>query len=95
MYEAEVLGKRVVVQHIPLGGLLEWDLEEVPRHARDARDEPERLGGKNTVPWSEVPGGMRVQEGVKAPWAGAGGGVGSSEGRDLGATSAPWRGSGV
>ncbi|KAF7332554.1 Serine/threonine-protein phosphatase 2A activator [Mycena kentingensis (nom. inval.)] len=24
MYEAEVLGKRVVVQHIPLGGLLEW-----------------------------------------------------------------------
>ncbi|CDO75108.1 hypothetical protein BN946_scf185010.g33 [Trametes cinnabarina] len=26
MYEAEVLGKRVVVQHIPLGGLLEWDV---------------------------------------------------------------------
>ncbi|KAF9554569.1 Phosphotyrosyl phosphatase activator [Agrocybe pediades] len=25
MYEAEVLGKRVVVQHIPLGGLLEWE----------------------------------------------------------------------
>ncbi|KAI0029428.1 hypothetical protein K488DRAFT_80177 [Vararia minispora EC-137] len=25
MYEAEVLGKRVVVQHIPLGGLLEWN----------------------------------------------------------------------
>ncbi|KAF5379662.1 hypothetical protein D9615_005808 [Tricholomella constricta] len=25
MYEAEVLGKRVVVQHLPLGGLLEWD----------------------------------------------------------------------
>ncbi|KAL5525897.1 hypothetical protein ACEPAG_7235 [Sanghuangporus baumii] len=25
MYEAEVLGKRVVVQHIPVGGLLEWD----------------------------------------------------------------------
>lgn len=24
MYEAEVLGKRVVVQHIPLGGLLAW-----------------------------------------------------------------------
>ncbi|KAF5345658.1 hypothetical protein D9757_014208 [Collybiopsis confluens] len=24
MYEAEVLGKRVVVQHIPLGGLLPW-----------------------------------------------------------------------
>ncbi|KAI0667938.1 hypothetical protein C8Q78DRAFT_980860 [Trametes maxima] len=28
MYEAEVLGKRVVVQHIPLGGLLEWDVQQ-------------------------------------------------------------------
>jgi serine/threonine-protein phosphatase 2A activator len=25
MYEAEVLNKRVVVQHLPLGGLLAWD----------------------------------------------------------------------
>ncbi|KZS94207.1 Phosphotyrosyl phosphatase activator [Sistotremastrum niveocremeum HHB9708] len=25
MYDSEVLGKRVVVQHLPLGGLLEWD----------------------------------------------------------------------
>jgi len=25
MYEAEVLGKRVVVQHLPLGGLIPWD----------------------------------------------------------------------
>ncbi|EIW83646.1 Phosphotyrosyl phosphatase activator [Coniophora puteana RWD-64-598 SS2] len=25
MYEAEVIGKRVVVQHLPLGGLVEWD----------------------------------------------------------------------
>ncbi|KAI9001484.1 hypothetical protein BD414DRAFT_474799 [Trametes punicea] len=30
MYEAEVLGKRVVVQHIPLGGLLEWDIAQEP-----------------------------------------------------------------
>ncbi|KAF8799054.1 Phosphotyrosyl phosphatase activator [Phlegmacium glaucopus] len=29
MYEAEVLGKRVVVQHIPLGGLLDWEIQEV------------------------------------------------------------------
>jgi hypothetical protein len=28
--QAEVLGKRVVVQHIPLGGLLEWDLNRTP-----------------------------------------------------------------
>jgi len=32
MYEAEVLGKRVVVQHIPLGGLLSWGDE---RHNTD------------------------------------------------------------
>ena len=25
MYEAEVLSKRVVVQHLPLGGLIAWD----------------------------------------------------------------------
>ncbi|PPQ83972.1 hypothetical protein CVT25_000518 [Psilocybe cyanescens] len=28
MFEAEVLGKRVVVQHIPLGGPLEWESSE-------------------------------------------------------------------
>ncbi|KAL1705754.1 hypothetical protein EV121DRAFT_202817 [Schizophyllum commune] len=28
MFEAEVLGKRVVVQHIPLGGILEWNVEK-------------------------------------------------------------------
>ncbi|KDR78541.1 hypothetical protein GALMADRAFT_243948 [Galerina marginata CBS 339.88] len=28
MYEAEVLRKRVVVQHIPFGGLLQWEKEE-------------------------------------------------------------------
>ncbi|TEB31594.1 serine/threonine-protein phosphatase 2A activator 1 [Coprinellus micaceus] len=30
MYEAEVLSKRVVVQHIPLGGILEWDSSPLP-----------------------------------------------------------------
>lgn len=33
MYEAEVLGKRVVVQHLPLGGLMEWDTHVDQRHA--------------------------------------------------------------
>lgn len=28
--QAEVLGKRVVVQHIPLGGLLEWESNDNP-----------------------------------------------------------------
>lgn len=33
MYEAEVLGKRVVVQHLPLGGLMEWGTHVDQRHA--------------------------------------------------------------
>lgn len=33
MYEAEVLGKRVVVQHLPLGGLMEWNTHGDQRHA--------------------------------------------------------------
>ncbi|KAF9818759.1 hypothetical protein IEO21_02539 [Rhodonia placenta] len=32
MYEAEVLGKRVVVQHVPLGGLLEWNVRPDVHH---------------------------------------------------------------
>ena len=28
LFQAEVLGKRVVVQHIPLGGLLQWEKKE-------------------------------------------------------------------
>jgi serine/threonine-protein phosphatase 2A activator len=32
MYEAEVLGKRVVVQHLPLGGILEWNVIGAPRN---------------------------------------------------------------
>lgn len=30
MYEAEVLSKRVVVQHLPLGGLVVWESQEAP-----------------------------------------------------------------
>ncbi|KAI0246068.1 hypothetical protein BJV78DRAFT_1348818 [Lactifluus subvellereus] len=30
MYEGEVLGKRVVVQHLPLGGILEWNVVSAP-----------------------------------------------------------------
>jgi serine/threonine-protein phosphatase 2A activator len=30
MYEAEVLGKRVVVQHLPLGGIIEWNNVSAP-----------------------------------------------------------------
>ncbi|THU98369.1 Phosphotyrosyl phosphatase activator [Dendrothele bispora CBS 962.96] len=36
MYEAEVLGKRVVVQHIPLGGLLGWNDDGFPGSVKPA-----------------------------------------------------------
>ncbi|TFK50168.1 Phosphotyrosyl phosphatase activator [Heliocybe sulcata] len=56
MYEAEVLGKRVVVQHIPLGGLLAWDVE----------DHPLQPSG---VPRASVPGSGLSDAGTRAPWA--------------------------
>ena len=31
MYEGEVLGKRVVVQHTPLDGLVVWDADPSPK----------------------------------------------------------------
>lgn len=31
MYEGEVLGKRVVVQHTPLDGLVVWDADPAPK----------------------------------------------------------------
>ena len=46
-WQAEVLGKRVVVQHIPLGGLLEWEhKEEVVRPG---------IGHLMTDPWTSTP----------------------------------------
>ncbi|KAF8725239.1 hypothetical protein AX14_008211 [Amanita brunnescens Koide BX004] len=46
MYEAEVLGKRVVIQHIPIGGLLEWDSADSSRQSTEvlpARGDPARM----------------------------------------------------
>ncbi|KZV94190.1 Phosphotyrosyl phosphatase activator [Exidia glandulosa HHB12029] len=40
MYEAEVLSKRVVVQHIPLGGLIKWDPAPTPTPATPATPAP-------------------------------------------------------
>jgi len=46
--QAEVIGKRVVVQHIPLGGLLEWE-------SNSASDPEIQSGATQThqvaVPW--------------------------------------------
>ncbi|KAI0068967.1 Phosphotyrosyl phosphatase activator [Artomyces pyxidatus] len=60
MYEAEVLGKRVVVQHIPLGGLLEWD---VP--SSGAQSPATRFPSSPQQPTNapSAPGG------TQAPWA--------------------------
>ncbi|KAH7929224.1 Phosphotyrosyl phosphatase activator [Leucogyrophana mollusca] len=55
MYEAEVLGKRVVVQHIPLGGLIEWDVKTCSSHVYPSNDAV------------HVP----VSAGTRAPWASA------------------------
>lgn len=37
MYEAEVLSKRVVVQHLPLGGLVMWESRETPAVAGESK----------------------------------------------------------
>ncbi|TFK63152.1 Phosphotyrosyl phosphatase activator [Pluteus cervinus] len=50
MYEAEVLGKRVVVQHIPLGGLLEWDCDIPSASAMPSSRLP--LEGRTSAPWA-------------------------------------------
>ncbi|GJE85628.1 PTPA-domain-containing protein [Phanerochaete sordida] len=42
MYEAEVLSKRVVVQHLPLGGLIEWDAPEAPPAGSSPAEAAER-----------------------------------------------------
>ncbi len=39
MYGDEVLGKRVVVQHIPLGGIFEWNVQDEDEH-HEEEDSP-------------------------------------------------------
>ncbi|KAJ7129187.1 hypothetical protein C8R44DRAFT_776121 [Mycena epipterygia] len=51
MYEAEVLGKRVVVQHIPLGGLLQWDAT-APVEAAPAPPSVVHPPGATRAPWA-------------------------------------------
>lgn len=57
MYDAEVLGKRVVVQHIPLGGLLEWDVSdralENRRTSRTVTDPRALQSSVTAVPWAQ------------------------------------------
>jgi serine/threonine-protein phosphatase 2A activator len=55
--KAEVLGKRVVVQHIPLGGLMEWE----PSIDRDPRQQME------TTTTPGPPGVMQSRMGLDVP----------------------------
>ncbi|KAF5327611.1 hypothetical protein D9619_005039 [Psilocybe cf. subviscida] len=59
MYEAEVLGKRVVVQHIPLGGLLEWET---------AQTSPPTSLPSTATARTQVPG-IVATPATPAPWA--------------------------
>ncbi|KAG6829003.1 hypothetical protein H0H92_005980 [Tricholoma furcatifolium] len=53
MYEAEVLGKRVVVQHLPLGGLLEWDNSHSLDPAKTKEPLPSTTSSHATqAPWT-------------------------------------------
>ncbi|KDQ58979.1 hypothetical protein JAAARDRAFT_33711 [Jaapia argillacea MUCL 33604] len=73
MYEAEVLGKRVVVQHIPLGGLLEWDAKN--QNVKPVRSPPpaaRRLShdmSSTSAPWATAHRTRRPSwETTRAPW---------------------------
>ncbi|KAJ7118562.1 hypothetical protein C8R43DRAFT_95208 [Mycena crocata] len=52
MYEAEVLAKRVVVQHIPLGGLLQWDYDPGPTEAAPRPPSVVDMPGATRAPWA-------------------------------------------
>ncbi|KAI0319067.1 serine/threonine-protein phosphatase 2A activator 1 [Amylostereum chailletii] len=58
MYEAEVLGKRVVVQHVPLGGLLEWDEDSSASEMQvsSTMPPPPVHGGVTQAPWASAKG---------------------------------------
>ena len=75
--KAEVLGKRVVVQHIPVGGLLEWDSDTNSEAKQPSIDESKSSSAPSRAPsrapWSQqsptttfrLPPATRTQ----APWA--------------------------
>ncbi|KAI9456783.1 hypothetical protein F5148DRAFT_364836 [Russula earlei] len=48
MYEAEVLGKRVVVQHLPLGGIVGWDIISAPPTVTSIRN---YISAATPTPW--------------------------------------------
>ncbi|EJD39044.1 Phosphotyrosyl phosphatase activator [Auricularia subglabra TFB-10046 SS5] len=84
MYDAEVLSKRVVVQHLPLGGLVAWDPPDtLPVHAQLATSGPRSFSpgaSTNILPPARMQGfgrgsGSRPGSGASTPRLG---------------TAAPW-----
>ncbi|KAM5544080.1 hypothetical protein V8D89_002266 [Ganoderma adspersum] len=62
MYEAEVLGKRVVVQHIPLGGLLPWDVPKTHSQPPTQAQHHSSRSVTTSAPFAQA---------TPAPWAAA------------------------
>ncbi|KAA1467275.1 Phosphotyrosyl phosphatase activator [Dentipellis sp. KUC8613] len=88
MYEAEVLGKRVVVQHLPLGGLVDWHQASAPpipvsasaaaavAPSWTAAPAPTPLGGAGTstrAPWAATGPRAYAPSATAAPWSNRGG----------------------
>ncbi|KAL1748334.1 hypothetical protein HDZ31DRAFT_29707 [Schizophyllum fasciatum] len=69
MFEAEVLGKRVVVQHIPLGGILEWNAEEASEGGPGKASSSTAEHATTTAPWAASAAPREVQAHTAAPWA--------------------------
>ncbi|KZT58918.1 PTPA-domain-containing protein [Calocera cornea HHB12733] len=68
MWAAEVLGKRVVVQHLALGGVLEWDWAEEAAEA-DGEGEGEGDGEGDGTGEEERAFGLDGDVATAAPWA--------------------------
>ncbi|KDQ13496.1 hypothetical protein BOTBODRAFT_160423 [Botryobasidium botryosum FD-172 SS1] len=68
MYEAEVLAKRVVVQHVPMGGLLEWDVEAGSVTATARENENGAVGVARTSRPNAHTGSAPLGS-TQAPWA--------------------------
>ena len=84
MYEAEVLAKRVVVQHIPLGGLISWDVAEADEAvSNDNVRVPPGAGGSENVRSLQPSNTVRgvPQHPTHAPWANTGSSSMSSQTR--------------
>ncbi|KAG9047036.1 Serine/threonine-protein phosphatase 2A activator 1 [Tulasnella sp. UAMH 9824] len=51
MYETEVLGKKVVAQHVPLGGIIQWAIDEdEPDESEDDKSQAETKDGLLAAP---------------------------------------------